>query len=58
MKLTPEQEKQLAMYTYFQCVECGEVLSKNYCGKCDEYYNSGHSRNCSRLADPRNQHDH
>lgn len=33
------------------CGECKQRLYKQYCGVCDEYYNSGHTQQCSDRLD-------
>ena len=42
----------------FQCFECKQDMRKRYCSRCDEFYNAGHLRNCSRRNERGQEGDH
>lgn len=42
----------------FRCVYCKQEMSKSYCSRCDEFYNVGHLRTCSRRNERGQEGDH
>lgn len=42
----------------FACFECKQEMYKGYCGRCDEFYNTGHLPDCSRRNERGQEGDH
>lgn len=47
--LTPDEQNRM-LGRQETCRDCGQVVSKNYCRQCDEFYWEGHKQDCPRMA--------
>lgn len=57
MKLTEEEESQRRAHQH-ECGLCKKMITKGYCGYCDEYYNIGHEPDCKMISDRDNHAGH
>lgn len=54
MKLSDEDQERLDNLnraTRLTCRECLQLLTKRYCGICDEFFGAGHKLKCSERLD-------